>query len=122
MVFRAIPREAEPRSRYNDTSAALSNASEQVPGRPKRGAARSHLLVPTKCRSHDSPENRSQTAYAAPRLIFTLVALFHLVRIFEDWPIIIRDWSVPRWLSWIGLIVAGGLALLGFRRTANDGQ
>jgi hypothetical protein len=23
------------------------------------------LLVPTKCRSHDSPENRSQTAYAA---------------------------------------------------------
>src|SRR5262245_37995340 len=65
MVFRAIPREVEPRSRYNDTSAALSNASEQVPGRPKRGAAQSHLLVPTKCRSHDSPENRSQTAYAA---------------------------------------------------------
>src|SRR5215831_2336187 len=28
MVLRAIPREAEPRSRYNDTSAGLSNASE----------------------------------------------------------------------------------------------
>jgi hypothetical protein len=26
-------------------------------------------------------------------LIFTLVALFHLVRIFEDWPVIIGDWS-----------------------------
>jgi hypothetical protein len=55
-------------------------------------------------------------------IIFTLVALFHLVRIFEDWPIIIEDWSVPKWLSWIGLIVAGGLALLGFRLTANDEQ
>jgi hypothetical protein len=55
-------------------------------------------------------------------IIFTLVALFHLVRIFEDWPIIIGDWSVPKWLSWIGLIVAGGLALLGFRLTANDEQ
>src|SRR5262249_37555587 len=48
MVFRAIPREAKPRSRYNDTSAVLSNASEQVPGRPERGAARGHLLVPKK--------------------------------------------------------------------------
>ena len=55
-------------------------------------------------------------------IIFILVALFHLVRIFEDWPIIIGDWSVPKWLSWIGLIVAGGLALLGFRLTANDEQ
>jgi len=55
-------------------------------------------------------------------IIFTLVALFHLVRIFEDWPIIIGDWLVPKWLSWIGLIVAGGLALLGFRLTANDEQ
>jgi hypothetical protein len=55
-------------------------------------------------------------------IIFTLVALFHLVRIFEDWPIIIGDWSVPKWSSWIGLIVAGGLALLGFRLTANDEQ
>jgi len=55
-------------------------------------------------------------------IIFTLVALFHLVRIFEDWPIIIGDWSVPKWLSWIGLIVASGLALLGFRLTANNEQ
>jgi hypothetical protein len=65
--------------------------------------------------------NRKTFALVAG-IIFTLVALFHLVRIFEDWPIIIGDWSVPKWLSWIGLIVAGGLALLGFRLTANDEQ
>jgi hypothetical protein len=46
-------------------------------------------------------------------MIFTLVALFHLLRIFEDWPVIIGDWSVPKSVSWIALIVAGGFALVG---------
>jgi hypothetical protein len=53
-------------------------------------------------------------------IIFTLVTVFHLVRIFEDWPVIIGDWSVPKWVSWVGLIVAGGLALFGFRFTAEN--
>jgi Mn2+/Fe2+ NRAMP family transporter len=53
-------------------------------------------------------------------IIFTVVALFHLVRIYMDWPVMIADWSVPKWLSWVGLIVAGSLALFGFRFTAND--
>jgi hypothetical protein len=52
--------------------------------------------------------------------IFALVALFHLIRIFEDWPVIIADWSVPKSLSWVALVVAGGLALLGFRFAAED--
>jgi hypothetical protein len=29
-------------------------------------------------------------------IIFTLVALFHLVRIYMEWPVIIGDWSVPK--------------------------
>ena len=53
-------------------------------------------------------------------IIFTLVALFHLVRIYMDWPVMIADWSVPKWVSWVGLIVAGGLAILAFRFTANE--
>jgi hypothetical protein len=36
--------------------------------------------------------------------IFALVALFHLIRIFEDWPVIIADWSVPKSLSWVALV------------------
>ena len=48
-------------------------------------------------------------------VIFALVALFHLVRIFMEWTVIIGDWPIPMWLSWIALIVAGGLALLGLR-------
>jgi Mn2+/Fe2+ NRAMP family transporter len=53
-------------------------------------------------------------------IIFTLVALFHLVRIYMDWPVMIADWSVPKWVSWVAIIVAGGLALFGFRFTANN--
>jgi hypothetical protein len=53
-------------------------------------------------------------------IIFTLVTLFHLIRIFEDWPIIIGDWSVPKSVSWVALVVAGGLALLGFRFAAAE--
>ena len=48
-------------------------------------------------------------------VIFAVVALLHLVRIFEEWPVIIGDWSAPKSVSWVALIVAGGLALLGLR-------
>ena len=33
---------------------------------------------------------------------------------------VIGDWSAPKWVSWVALIVAGGLAVIGFRLTAND--
>ena len=48
-------------------------------------------------------------------VIFAVVALFHLARIFMEWTVIIGDWSIPMWVSWIALVVAGGLALLGLR-------
>jgi hypothetical protein len=48
-------------------------------------------------------------------VIFALVALFHLVRISMEWTVIIGDWPIPMWVSWIALVVAGGLALLGLR-------
>jgi hypothetical protein len=48
-------------------------------------------------------------------VIFALVALLHLVRIFLGWPVDIGEWSVPMWVSWVALVVAGGLALLGLR-------
>jgi len=48
-------------------------------------------------------------------VIFAVVALAHLARIVMDWSVIIADWSIPMWVSWIALVVAGGLALLGLR-------
>jgi len=46
-------------------------------------------------------------------IIFALVALLHLVRIYMGWPVVIGSWSVPMWLSWVALVVAGGLAFFG---------
>jgi Mn2+/Fe2+ NRAMP family transporter len=48
-------------------------------------------------------------------VIFAVVALAHLVRIVMDWSVIIGDWSIPMWVSWVALIVAGGLSLVGLR-------
>jgi hypothetical protein len=53
-------------------------------------------------------------------VIFTLVALFHLVRIYEGWQVDIGDWSMPMWFSWVGLVVAGGLAFFGFKLAAEE--
>ena len=52
--------------------------------------------------------------------IFTLVALFHMLRIFMEWPVMIGDWSVPKSVSWVALIVAGGLALVGLRLSQRE--
>jgi len=51
-------------------------------------------------------------------VIFTLVALLHLARIWMGWPAAIGVWSVPMWLSWVGLAGAAALAYFGFRLAA----
>ena len=45
--------------------------------------------------------------------IFGIVALLHVLRIFFGWPAAIGGWTVPMWLSWIGLVVTGGLSYFG---------
>jgi hypothetical protein len=47
-------------------------------------------------------------------VIFAMVAIAHLLRVFMGWPIVIDNWTVPMWLSWIALVVAGGLSYFGF--------
>jgi hypothetical protein len=53
-------------------------------------------------------------------VVFALVALLHLVRIYMNWPVVVGLWSVPMWVSWVGLVVAGGLAFFGLRLSARD--
>jgi hypothetical protein len=55
-------------------------------------------------------------------IIFAVVALLHLARIYMDWPIEIGGWSVPMWISWVGLVVAGGLAFFGLRLAARPAR
>jgi hypothetical protein len=61
-----------------------------------------------------------KTFFIVAGIIFALVALVHLARIYMGWPVVIGDWSVPIWVSWIGLVVAGGLAIFGLRLAARD--
>ena len=42
--------------------------------------------------------------------IFALVALLQALRIYMGWPVVIRGWSAPMWISWIAIVVAGGLS------------
>jgi hypothetical protein len=48
-------------------------------------------------------------------LIFALVAVGHLLRIYMDWSVVIGSWTAPMWLSWIAVVVAGGLSFFGLR-------
>ena len=61
-----------------------------------------------------------KTYFLLTGIIFALVALAHALRIYMDWPVMIAGWSVPKSVSWIVLVVAGGLALVAFRFTAKD--
>lgn len=53
--------------------------------------------------------------YAAiSALIFAVVAAAHLIRILKGWAVHIGPHSVPMSVSWIGLVIAAALAILGF--------
>jgi hypothetical protein len=47
-------------------------------------------------------------------VVFGLVALAHVLRIFLGWSIVIQDLSVQMWASWIAVIVMGYLAYESF--------
>ena len=48
-------------------------------------------------------------------VVFGIVAIFHAARIWMGWPAVIGSWSVPMWLSWIGLVLAAALSYFGFK-------
>jgi len=45
--------------------------------------------------------------------VFAVVAIAHLTRAIQGWPITISTWSVPLDLSWLGAIAAGALSAWG---------
>jgi hypothetical protein len=42
--------------------------------------------------------------------LFLVVAIMHLLRIIFGWQVEIGGLSIPFWVSWLGVLVAGGLA------------
>lgn len=47
--------------------------------------------------------------------LLAVMAIVHLVRLFVGWEIVVTGFVVPVWWSAIGLVVAGGLALMVWR-------
>jgi hypothetical protein len=43
-------------------------------------------------------------------IIFAVVALLQALRLYMAWPVVIAGWSAPMWVSWIAVVVAGGLS------------
>lgn len=48
-------------------------------------------------------------------ILFSLIAVIHLLRLFAGWQIIVIGFVIPVWWSVIGLVIAGGLALMLWR-------
>jgi hypothetical protein len=46
--------------------------------------------------------------------VFLLVALVHLARVIEGWPVHVADWSVPVTVSWFGFVATSSLAVWAF--------
>jgi hypothetical protein len=46
-------------------------------------------------------------------LIFLLVAIVHALRLALRWNVMLQGWTVPMWVSWIAVVVAGFLAYQG---------
>ena len=50
---------------------------------------------------------------ATSALIFVLVALGHIAKLFQQWPVSVGPFGVPMSISWMGLLVAAVLAVWG---------
>jgi hypothetical protein len=48
-------------------------------------------------------------------LIFLLVAVMHALRLARGWHVTFASWTVPMWVSWAALVIAGFLAYQGLR-------
>jgi branched-subunit amino acid transport protein len=42
-------------------------------------------------------------------VIFGVIAVVHLLRLIYGWPAQIGEWTMPLWLSWVGVLIAGAL-------------
>ena len=48
-------------------------------------------------------------------VLFSLVAIAHLLRIVNGLPILVDDYSVPMFVSWVAMLVPGVLAIWAIR-------
>ena len=50
-------------------------------------------------------------------VLFSLAAVLHVLRLIFGWEVVINGLVMPMWVSVVGLIVAGGLAVMVWRES-----
>jgi hypothetical protein len=53
-----------------------------------------------------------RTIHTVAALVFTIAAIVHALRLINGWQFVIGGWSAPMWLSVVGVLLAGTLAVL----------
>lgn len=51
--------------------------------------------------------------------VFVLIAVIHVLRLLMDWYVVVAGVSIPMWVSALGLLIAGGLAVMVWRELDN---
>jgi hypothetical protein len=59
---------------------------------------------------------KRKTYTTVTAMLFLVVAVVHLLRIFLGWPVEVGGLSIPFWLSWLAVLAAGALSYFGFRQ------
>ena len=60
------------------------------------------------------PALRERTYLLVAGIVFGVVALAHLMRIFAGADLTIGSWGVPVWLSWVGVVATTYLSYMSF--------
>jgi TRAP-type C4-dicarboxylate transport system permease small subunit len=50
-------------------------------------------------------------------LIFAIMALLHVYRLFTHFLVVLGSHEIPMWMSYVAIVVAGGLAIGLFRES-----
>lgn len=61
------------------------------------------------------PALRERGYFLVAGSVFALVSVAHLARVFANADLVIADWTLPIWLSWVGIAVTAYLAYMSFR-------
>jgi len=74
-----------------------------------------HVGVPfhTSIATAPGPFVKPFTTFAI--VVFSLVAVLHVLRLIFGWEVVINGLVMPMWVSVVGIIVAGGLAVMVWR-------
>lgn len=47
--------------------------------------------------------------------VFLVIAVLHVFRLVDGWEAVINNYTLPMWISWVAILLAGFLAFRGYK-------